>query len=161
MKKVIIALSMLVMCLVVQAQERTDKWGVPYVKLNNGVEMPRFGLGTYAVSNDDCKQACLVALKDGYRHIDTAHAYNNENGVGAAIKESGVPREEIWVTSKLWPTEYGEGKTLEAIDAMLELRRSLERHGESLRTRENPCTRHQQLRCQGRGLQGHRRGYED
>ena len=120
MKKVIIALSMLVMCLVVQAQERTDKWGVPYVKLNNGVEMPRFGLGTYAVSNDDCKQACLVALKDGYRHIDTAHAYNNENGVGAAIKESGVPREEIWVTSKLWPTEYGEGKTLEAIDDMLE-----------------------------------------
>ena len=120
MKKVIIALSMLVMCLVVQAQERTDKWGVPYVKLNNGVEMPRFGLGTYAVSNDDCKQACLVALKDGYRHIDTAHAYNNDNGVGAAIKESGVPREEIWVTSKLWPTEYGEGKTLEAIDAMME-----------------------------------------
>ena len=44
------------MCLVVQAQERTDKWGVPYVKLNNGVEMPRFGLGTYAVSNDDCRQ---------------------------------------------------------------------------------------------------------
>ena len=120
MKKVIFALSMLVMCLVVQAQEHTDKWGVPYVKLNNGVEMPRFGLGTYAVSNDDCKQACLVALKDGYRHIDTAHAYNNEKGVGAAIKESGVPREEIWVTSKLWPTEYGEGKTLEAIDAMLE-----------------------------------------
>ena len=66
------------MCLVVQAQERTDKWGVPYVKLNNGVEMPRFGLGTYAVSNDDCRQACLVALKEGYRHIDTAHAYNNE-----------------------------------------------------------------------------------
>ena len=114
MKKVIVALSMLVMCLVVQAQERTDKWGVPYVKLNNGVEMPRFGLGTYAVSNDDCKQACLVALKEGYRHIDTAHAYNNEKGVGAAIKESGVPREEIWVTSKLWPTEYGEGKTLGA-----------------------------------------------
>ena len=57
MKKVIVALSMLVMCLIVQAQERTDKWGVPYVKLNNGVEMPRFGLGTYAVSNDDCKQA--------------------------------------------------------------------------------------------------------
>ena len=110
---------MLVMCLVMQAQERTDKWGVPYVKLNNGVEMPRFGLGTYAVSNDDCRQACLVALKEGYR-IDTAHTYNNEKGVGAAIKESGVPREEIWVTSKLWPTEYGEGKTLGAIDAMLE-----------------------------------------
>ena len=62
MKKVIVALSMLVMCLVVQAQERTDKWGVPYVKLNNGVEMPRFGLGTYAVSNDDCTAKCVVRL---------------------------------------------------------------------------------------------------
>ncbi|MBR2332091.1 MAG: aldo/keto reductase [Alistipes sp.] len=103
-----------------QMDERIDKWGVPYVKLNNGVEMPRFGLGTFSVSNDDCKQACLVALKAGYRHIDTAHAYNNESGVGVAIKESGIPRKEIWVTSKLWPTEYGEGVTLKAIDAMLE-----------------------------------------
>ena len=108
------------MCLVVQAQERTDKWGVPYVKLNNGVEMPRFGLGTYAVPNDDCRQACLVALKEGYRHIDTAHAYNNEKGVGVAIKESGVPREEIWVTSKLWPTEYGEGTRSRSLSSGLE-----------------------------------------
>ena len=102
------------------AQERTDNWGVPYVKLNNGVEMPRFGLGTYNVSNDDCKQAVATALKNGYRHFDTAQAYNNERGVGEAIKESGIPREQIWVTSKLWPTEYGEGKTLAAIDRMLE-----------------------------------------
>lgn len=89
------------------AQERTDNWGVPYVKLNNGVEMPRFGLGTYNVSNDDCKQAVATALKNGYRHIDTAQAYNNERGVGEAVNESGIPREQIWVTSKLWPTEYG------------------------------------------------------
>ena len=125
MKKVLLTLSMMLMCFVLQAQERTDKWGVPYVKLNNGVEMPRFGLGTFNVSVSDCKQACLVALKDGYRHFDTAHAYNNESGVGEAIKESGVPREEIWVTSKLWPTEYGEGVTLKAIDDML-LRLGLE-----------------------------------
>jgi diketogulonate reductase-like aldo/keto reductase len=92
---------------------------VPTVKLNNGLEMPRFGLGTYLASNEDCKQACLVALKNGYRHIDTAHAYGNESGVGAAVKESGVPRKEIWITSKLWPSEYGEGTTLEAIDKML------------------------------------------
>lgn len=59
-------------------------------------------------------------MKAGYRHIDTAHAYNDERGVGRAVKESGVPREEIWITSKIWPTEYGEGKTLEAIDKMLE-----------------------------------------
>lgn len=120
MKKVIFAVCMMAMCIVAQAKERTDRWGVPYVKLNNGVEMPRFGLGTFSVSVNDCKQACLTALKDGYRHIDTAHAYNNESGVGEAIRESGAPRKEIWVTSKLWPTEYGEGKTLEAIDAMLE-----------------------------------------
>jgi diketogulonate reductase-like aldo/keto reductase len=56
----------------------------------------------------------------GYRHIDTAHAYQNERSVGAAIRESGIPGEEIWVTSKLWPSEYGEGKTMAAIDKMLE-----------------------------------------
>lgn len=95
--------------------------GVPMVELNNGSQMPQFGLGTYLQPSDDvCEQSCLAALKAGYRHIDTAHAYNDERGVGRAVKESGVPREEIWLTSKIWPTEYGEGKTLEAIDKMLE-----------------------------------------
>ncbi len=125
MKQLILALTMVIFSCSCSAQqpqsaERTDAWGVPYVKLNNGVEMPRFGLGTFAVSNENCKQACLVALKDGYRHFDTAHAYNNEQGVGEAIRESGIPRKEIWVTSKLWPTEYGEGVTLKAIDDMLQ-----------------------------------------
>ncbi len=92
---------------------------VPVLKLNNGLEMPQFGLGTFMASDEACKEACLVALKNGYRHIDTAHAYRNESGVGAAIRESGIPREEIWVTSKLWPSEYGEGTTMEAIDKML------------------------------------------
>ncbi len=63
-------------------------------------------------------------MRAGYRHIDTAHAYNDEKGVGRAVKtfmaESGTPREQIWITSKIWPTEYGEGKTLKAIDEMLE-----------------------------------------
>ncbi len=99
----------------------TTTAGVPMVKLNNGVLMPRFGLGTYLQPSDDvCEQSCLAALKAGYRHIDTAHAYNDERGVGRAVKESWIPREEIWITSKIWPTEYGEGKTLEAIDKMLE-----------------------------------------
>lgn len=93
---------------------------VPNIRLNNGLEMPQFGLGTFLLPNDTCKQACVVALRSGYRHIDTAHAYRNENGVGEAIKESGIPREEIWITSKLWPSDYGEGKTMEAIDQMLE-----------------------------------------
>ncbi|MBP9481745.1 MULTISPECIES: aldo/keto reductase [Bacteroidales] len=92
---------------------------VPMIKLNNGLEMPQFGLGTFTASNEACKEACLVALKAGYRHIDTAHAYGNESGVGSAVKESGVPREEIWITSKIWPSEYGEGITMEAIDKML------------------------------------------
>ena len=94
---------------------------VPMVQLNNGILMPQFGLGTFLQPSDEvCEQSCLTALKAGYRHIDTAHAYNDEAGVGRAVKESGIPREEIWVTSKLWPNEYGEGKTAQAIDAMLE-----------------------------------------
>lgn len=94
---------------------------VPMVQLNNGILMPQFGLGTFLQPSDSvCEQSCLTALKTGYRHIDTAHAYNDEEGVGRAVKESGIPREEIWITSKLWPTEYGEGKTMEAIDKMLE-----------------------------------------
>lgn len=102
------------------AQEKTTAAGVPVVKLNNSVEMPRFGLGTFQQgSNETCKQSCLTALRAGYRHIDTAHAYYDEEGVGEAVKESGVPRSEIWITSKLWPSEYGEGKTLKAIDEML------------------------------------------
>lgn len=94
---------------------------VPMVQLNNGILMPQFGLGTFLQPSDEvCAQSCLTALKAGYRHIDTAHAYNDEAGVGRAVKESGIPREEIWITSKLWPTEYGEGTTLKAIDEMLE-----------------------------------------
>lgn len=95
--------------------------GVPMVQLNNGILMPQFGLGTFLQPSDSvCEQSCLTALKAGYRHIDTAHAYDDERGVGRAVKNSGIPREEIWITSKIWPTEYGEGKTMEAIDKMLE-----------------------------------------
>jgi diketogulonate reductase-like aldo/keto reductase len=91
-----------------------------YVTLNNGAQIPQFGLGVYMVQGDAAtKLACLDALKLGYRHIDTAHAYQNERGVGAAVRESGIPRKEIWITSKLWPSEYGEGKTMAGIDKML------------------------------------------
>lgn len=93
----------------------------PYVQLNNGQWMPRFGIGTYNVPGDSvAEDAVAYALKCGYRHIDTAHAYRVERGVGKAVKESGIPRSEIWITSKLWPTEFGEGKTMKAIDKMLE-----------------------------------------
>lgn len=95
--------------------------GQPYVQLNNGQWMPRFGIGTYNVPGDSvAEDAVAYALKCGYRHIDTAHAYRVERGVGKAVKESGIPRSEIWITSKLWPSEFGEGKTMEAIDKILE-----------------------------------------
>lgn len=91
------------------------------VKLNSGYDMPQIGIGTFMASgNEQARQSVLSALKVGYRLIDTAHVYQDERGVGAAIKESGISRSEIFLTSKLWPGEYGEGKTLAAIDAMLD-----------------------------------------
>ena len=92
-----------------------------YLTLNNGLKMPQFGLGVFLVPDGkETIDACLNAFKLGYRHIDTAHAYQNERGVGEAIKQSGLNRDEIWITTKLWPSEYGKGKTLQAIDKMLE-----------------------------------------
>lgn len=92
-----------------------------YLNLNNGLKMPQFGLGVYLVPDGkDTIEACLQAFKLGVRHIDTAHAYQNERGVGEALKQSGLSRDEVWITTKLWPTEYGEGKTIVAIDKMLE-----------------------------------------
>lgn len=92
--------------------------GVPYIKLNNGRLMPRFGIGTFNDPGDSvAADAVLFALKNGYRHIDTAHAYRVERGVGQAVNESGIPRDQIWVTSKLWPSEYGDADA--AIDRML------------------------------------------
>ena len=91
-----------------------------FLTLNNGLKIPQFGMGVYMVpEGEQTKQACLSALNMGYRHIDTAHAYQNERSVGAAVRESGIPRGELWVTSKLWPSEYGEGKTMAGIDKML------------------------------------------
>lgn len=107
----------------------------PMVRLSNGVEMPQFGIGTFNVPsngrsserrvpsslglsrvatdedkvNEACKEAVLTALRAGYRHIDTAHAYMDERGVGDAVNEfiaeGGCKREDIWVTSKIWPSE--------------------------------------------------------
>lgn len=92
-----------------------------YITLNNNQEIPQIGLGVFQIQdNEDAKKVCLQAFEVGYRHIDTAHHYYNEHGVGLAIKESGLQREDIWITSKLWPNEYGENITEEAIDRMLE-----------------------------------------
>jgi len=91
-----------------------------YILLNDGNKIPQFGLGVYQVPEGEATvNAVKTALEMGIRHIDTAHAYQNERSVGRAVKESGIPRNEIWITTKLWPSEYGEGKTSDAIDKML------------------------------------------
>lgn len=90
------------------------------IRLNNGLEMPQFGIGTFRSSVEQAHDAVLTALKAGYRHIDTAHAYQNERGVGAAVREAGIPRSEIWITSKLWPTDYNSGNVEQSINKMLE-----------------------------------------
>ncbi len=92
-----------------------------HITLNDGNVIPQFGFGVFMIEGDDAtEKACTEAMGLGYRHIDTAHAYQNERGVGAAVAGSGVPRDEVWITTKLWPSEYGEGKTSAAIDKMLD-----------------------------------------
>lgn len=85
------------------------------MKLYNDVEIPANGFGVYQVSKEDCKESVLTALKTGYRHIDTAQAYFNEEEVGAALKESDVPRNEIFLTTKVWIDNYGEGKAYDSV----------------------------------------------
>lgn len=82
-----------------------------YVTLNNGVKMPQLGYGVYQVSKDECERCVLGALKVGYRHIDTAQSYFNEEEVGNAIEKSGVPRNEIFLTTKVWIEHYGYEQT--------------------------------------------------
>ena len=90
------------------------------VGLNNGICMPMVGIGTFMLSPDDAEASVLAALKDGYRLIDTANAYMNEKAVGRAIKASGIPRNEIFLETKLWPSFYEQPdaveKTLERLD---------------------------------------------
>lgn len=91
-----------------------------YVTLNNGVKMPMAGIGTFLLTPDEAETSVLSALGDGYRLIDTANAYLNEKAVGRAIRESGLPREEIFLETKLWPSFYEQpdavDKTLERLD---------------------------------------------
>lgn len=88
-----------------------------YVKLNNGVKMPNVGIGTFMLQPNDAEFSVCEALKIGYRLIDTANAYVNERAVGRGIKQSGVVREDIFVSTKLWPSEY---ENESAIDETLE-----------------------------------------
>lgn len=88
----------------------------PVYTLANGNKIPQVGFGTWqAEDGEEAKQSVLTALKVGYRHIDTAHIYKNEQSVGEAIKESGIPREELFITTKLWNTEHTYEKAKQAI----------------------------------------------
>ena len=92
----------------------------PVLEMNNKLKIPQMGLGVFTIKdNDEAEKCCLEAFKLGYRHIDTAHYYGNEKGVGAAIKKCGIPRDQIFLTSKLWHNECAEGVTEKAIDRML------------------------------------------
>ncbi|MFI9154567.1 aldo/keto reductase [Streptomyces sp. NPDC053367] len=93
---------------------------VPPITLNNGVEMPQLGFGVWQVPDDEAERAVATALEAGYRSIDTAAIYGNEEGTGKAIAASGVPREEIFVTTKLWNSDQGYDSTLRAFDESLE-----------------------------------------
>jgi 2,5-diketo-D-gluconate reductase A len=92
---------------------------VPAIALNNDVQMPVLGFGVYKIPDDEVERAVHTALEAGYRSIDTATLYKNERGVGAAMRDSGLPREELFVTTKLWNTEHGHDKALAAFDRSL------------------------------------------
>lgn len=93
---------------------------VPSITLNNGVEMPQLGFGVWQVPDDEAAKAVATAIESGYRSIDTAAIYKNEEGTGRAVAASGVAREELFVTTKLWNTDQGYDSTLRAFDSSLD-----------------------------------------
>lgn len=133
------------------------------VTLNNGVEMPILGFGVFQVPDaNECEQAVYEALTAGYRLLDTAAIYQNEEAVGRAIKRSGVPREEIFVTTKLWVQDTGYENTKSAFNESLERLqldyldlyhppaiwrrvRFLARHGGAVSGREDQSNRSEQF----------------
>jgi 2,5-diketo-D-gluconate reductase A len=93
---------------------------IPTVTLNNGVEMPLLGFGVFQITDlTECERAVSDALSTGYRLIDTAASYGNEEAVGSAIGHSGVPRDELFITTKLWIQDAGEGPTRQAFERSL------------------------------------------
>lgn len=90
-----------------------------FITLNNGVRMPRIGYGVYQVTPEECERCVSDALKTGYRMIDTAQAYHNEEGVGAAVKKSGIQRDDLFLVSKVWISNYGYDKAKASIDDSL------------------------------------------
>ena len=91
-----------------------------YVTLSNGVKMPQLGYGVYQVTKDECERCVLDALRIGYRSIDTAQSYFNEEEVGNAIAKSGIPREEIFLTTKVWIEHYGYEECKKSVELSME-----------------------------------------
>lgn len=89
------------------------------IKLSNGVLMPQMGYGVYQIEPEDCERCVMDAISVGYRMIDTAQAYLNEEAVGKAWKTSGVRREDLFLVNKVWHSNYGEGQTMKSIDESL------------------------------------------
>ena len=89
------------------------------IKLSNGVEMPQLGYGVYQVTPEECERCVMDAISVGYRMIDTAQAYHNEEAVGLAWRKSGVSRDELFLVSKVWISNYGDGQTMKSIDESL------------------------------------------
>ncbi|KPG80190.1 aldo/keto reductase [Frigoribacterium sp. RIT-PI-h] len=92
---------------------------VPQITLNDGRTIPQLGLGVYKVADDEAEQVVETALGEGYRHLDTAEFYANERGVGRALQASGVPRDEVFLTTKVWNTAQGYDETLRSFDESL------------------------------------------
>ncbi|MFJ9756515.1 aldo/keto reductase [Streptomyces sp. NPDC101149] len=92
---------------------------VPTVTLNNGLQIPQLGFGVFQVPDEETTAAVASALEAGYRSIDTAAIYGNESGVGKALSAAGIPREELFITTKLWNADQGYDATLKAFDASL------------------------------------------
>src|SRR5947209_5749335 len=92
---------------------------VPTITGNNGIEIPQLGFGVFLVEPHETQTVVETALDVGYRHIDTAAAYNNEAEVGAAVAESGIPREELFITTKVWNLDQGHDRTRAAFDRSL------------------------------------------
>lgn len=89
------------------------------VTLSNGVEMPQIGYGVYQVDPTECERCVTDALRTGYRMIDTAQAYHNEEGMGAAVAKSGIPRDKLFLVSKIWISNYSDDKAMASIDGSL------------------------------------------
>ncbi|MCU1585795.1 MAG: oxidoreductase [Microbacteriaceae bacterium] len=95
----------------------------PSLPLNDGRRIPQLGLGVYKVADSDAARVVETAIGSGYRHIDTATLYNNERGVGDGVRAAGVPRGDIFVTTKVWDSDHGYDRTMRAFDSSLDLLR--------------------------------------